>query len=94
MDCGWRAGLRNTDEITESRGLTEEEFYTKRAHSVALRKVIARQVSKDVSASSGFNIEVEDREMAMLTANEMGNDTQDVSDQNIKPIQNDEDSQN
>ena len=32
--------------------------------------------------------------MAMLTANEMGNDTQDVSDEIIKPIQNDEDSQN
>jgi hypothetical protein len=90
----WRAGLRNTDEITEARGLTEEEFYTKRAHSVALRKVIARQVSQDVSASSGFEIEVEDREMAMLTANEMGNDTQDTSDQIIQPNQNNEDSQN
>ena len=67
----WRAGLRNTDEITEARGLTEEEFYAKRAHSVALRKVIARRVSEEQSAASGYEIEVEDREMAMLTANEM-----------------------
>jgi hypothetical protein len=67
----WRAGLRNTDEILEARGLTVAEHYQKRAHEVALRKVIARQVSEEVSASSGYEIEVEDREMAMLTPNEM-----------------------
>ena len=67
----WRAGLRNTGEITEARGITEEEFELARAHSVARRKVIARQVSEEYTKSSGYEITVEDREMAMLTANEM-----------------------
>jgi len=67
----WRAGLRNTAEITEARGMTEEEFYTKRAHSVAMRKVIAARVSAEVSTASGYPILVEDREMAMLTPNEV-----------------------
>ena len=67
----WRAGLRNTYEITEARGLTENEFYEKRAYEVAHRKVIARRVSEEVSKASGYEITVEDREMAMLTPNEM-----------------------
>lgn len=67
----WRAGLRNTDEILEARGTTEDEFILKRAHSIAKRKVIARQVSEEYSKSTGYEIEVEDREMAMLTPNEV-----------------------
>jgi len=66
----WRAGLRNTGEITEARGITEEEFELARAHSVARRKVIARRVSEEYTKSSGYEITVEDREMAMLTATE------------------------
>jgi hypothetical protein len=68
----WRAGLRNTGDITESQlGMTEEEFYERRAWSVAKRKIAARRVSEIASQESGFEIAVEDREMAMLTANEM-----------------------
>jgi capsid protein len=68
----WRAGLANTDEILEAKGMTEDEFYERRALGVARRKVIARRVSEEVSAESGYEITVEDREMAMLTPNEMG----------------------
>lgn len=68
----WRVGLRNTADITEARyGMTEEEFYTRRAHSVAMRKVIAAQVAEEVSKQSGYEVEIEDREMAMLTPNEV-----------------------
>ena len=67
----WRAGLRNTAEITEARGMTEEEFYTKRAYSIANRKVIAARVAEEISKASGYEIEIEDREMAMLTPNEV-----------------------
>jgi hypothetical protein len=51
--------------------MTEEEFYTRRAHSVAMRKVIAAQVAEEVSKESGYEVEIEDREMAMLTPNEV-----------------------
>jgi hypothetical protein len=68
----WRAGLRNTGDVTESRlGMKEDEFYERRARSVAMRKVIARRVSEEISAQEGMPVVVEDREMAMLTPNEM-----------------------
>lgn len=67
----WRAGLANVDEILEAKGMTEDEFYERRARTVANRKVIARRVAEEVSAASGYTVTVEDREMAMLTPNEM-----------------------
>ena len=67
----WRAGLANTDEILEAKGMTEEEFLERRARGIAMRKVVARRVSEEVSQSSGYEIKIEDREMAMLTPNEM-----------------------
>lgn len=67
----WRAGLRNTDEIAEARGMTADELHRKRAYIVGSRKVIARQVSEELSKSSGYEITIEDREMAMLTPNDM-----------------------
>jgi hypothetical protein len=67
----WRAGVRNTDEILEARGMTTDEFDMKRAWIIAKRKIISRQVSEEASAMSGYEIEIEDREMAMLTPNEV-----------------------
>jgi hypothetical protein len=43
-----------------------------RAWSVATRKAIARKVSDEASKKFGVEITVEDREMFMQTANEMG----------------------
>lgn len=77
----WRAGLRNTSDITESKlGLTEDEFYTMRAHSIAKRKVIAANVGMS------YGVEIDDREMAMLTPNE-------TPQQNTQTQSQDEDSQ-
>jgi hypothetical protein len=36
-----------------------------------MRKVIAAQVAEEVSKQSGYEVEIEDREMAMLTPNEV-----------------------
>ena len=86
----WRAGLRNTSQITEARyGMTEQEFELSRAHEVARRKVLARQVSEEYTQSSGYEISVEDREMAMLTANEMAPQPQ--QEQPTKPKEDDDD---
>ena len=67
-----RLGSRNLSEILESRGLREDDFYLNRAWSIASRKAIARKVSEDASEKFGMEINVEDREMFMQTANEMG----------------------
>jgi hypothetical protein len=68
----WRAGARNMGQIQEAHGGAGiEEFYLERAHEAALRKVIARRVSEEYSASSGYEIKVEDREMALITPNEV-----------------------
>lgn len=65
-------GSRNLSEVLEARGIVEEDFLTQRAWSVASRKAIARKVSQEASAKYGVEVEVEDREMFMQTANEMG----------------------
>jgi hypothetical protein len=65
-------GSRNLSEVLEARGLNEEDFLMQRAWSVATRKAIARKVSDEASKKFGVEITVEDREMFMQTANEMG----------------------
>jgi capsid protein len=61
----WRSGLRNLSEITEARGITEDEFYMIRAHSVAKRKVAARDIGKE------YGVEITPIEMAMTHPNEL-----------------------
>lgn len=65
-------GSRNMDEVLGARGLTEEEFYDRRARSVFNRKLTAQRVAEELNAKNGTTIEIEDREMFMQTANEMG----------------------
>jgi hypothetical protein len=67
----WRAGLRNTDEITEARGLTDDEFHERRARIIWMRKYTAKRVAEELNRKHGQEITVEDREMAMLTPNEV-----------------------
>jgi hypothetical protein len=67
----WRAGLRNTDEITEARGLTDDEFHERRARIIWMRKYTAKRVAEELNKKHGQEITVEDREMAMLTPNEV-----------------------
>lgn len=66
-----RTGSRNLSEVLEARGLTEHQFLMTRAWSVANRKAIAAIVSEEASAKYGVPIEIEEREMFMLTPNEM-----------------------
>ena len=84
-------GSRNLSEVLEARGLNEEDFLMQRAWSVASRKAIARKVSKEASAKYGEEIEIEDREMFMQTANEMGEDSKDDTPQ-TQTTQNDDES--
>jgi hypothetical protein len=64
-------GSRNLSEVLEARGLTEEEFADQRARSTWMRKYKARSVAAELNAKYGQDITVEDREMFMLTPNEM-----------------------
>lgn len=66
-----RTGTRNVSEILESRGLREEDFYVSRARAVWLRKYTAQKVAEEMNAKFGAEIEVEEREMFMMTPNEM-----------------------
>jgi hypothetical protein len=60
----WRAGLLNRTQAVEAMGRTIEEHEDERARETYLRKLRAREWSRD-------GITVEDREMAMITPNEM-----------------------
>jgi hypothetical protein len=68
MREGYKLGSINMGDIQEAQGTTLEEHYRERAEEIALRKVIA----KEVSAREG--VPIEDREMCMLTPNEMPQD--------------------
>jgi capsid protein len=78
-----RTGARNMDEVLGARGLTEDEFFDRRARSVWKRKYTALKVAEELNAANGVEIEVEDREMFMQTQNDMGyTDKADTADSN------------
>lgn len=85
-------GSRNLEEVLAARGLNEDEFLYRRAWSVAKRKAIAAQVSQDASSKFGVDINVEDREMFMQTANEPKETepVEDIAADNLKPDLEDE----
>ena len=62
---GFKLGTINMGDILEAQGTTLTEHYTERAEEIAQRKVIAAQVAQK------YNVVIEDREMVMLTPNEM-----------------------
>jgi hypothetical protein len=66
-----RAGSMNLDEVLAARGVAEDEFIEKRAHSVFNRKLKAMKIAEELNAKHGTSIVIEDREMFMQTANEM-----------------------
>ena len=61
----WKVGFKNLTEILAERGLTLEDHYRQRANEVALKKTIQQETEKRTGQ------QIEDREMAMLTPNEM-----------------------
>jgi hypothetical protein len=64
MREGYKLGSINMGDIQEAQGTTLEEHYRERAEEIALRKVIANEVS------ARYGVPIEDREMCMLTPNE------------------------
>jgi hypothetical protein len=66
----WRSGLVNMSEYLGAKGIKLETHYMQRADEIAKRKLIAAK------ASAKYGVEIEDREMAMLTPNETPNDSQ------------------
>lgn len=64
LESQWKSGFRNQEEIVGMFGRSLEEHLDQRAREIALRKLAARR------ASELYGVPVDDREMAMLTANE------------------------
>ena len=69
MREGYRLGSINMTEIQSSNGKPIDEFYRERAEEIALRKMIALEVSEK------YDVTIEDREMVMLTPNDMSTAT-------------------
>jgi hypothetical protein len=65
LEALWKMGAANLRDIVSMRGKTLEAHYTERAQEVALRKLAARD------AAALYGVDVDDREMSMLTPNEM-----------------------
>jgi len=67
-----RVGTKNISEVLEARGINEDDFIDARARSVWNRKYKAKIIAEELNQKHEQNIGIEDREMFMLTANEMG----------------------
>lgn len=67
MESAWKGGWMNHSDILGAYGKTPEQHYEERAQEVYLRKQAAIRWSRD-------GITIEDREMAMLTPNDMSED--------------------
>jgi len=65
LEALWKMGAANMRDIVSMRGKTLEAHYAERAQEVALRKLAARR------AEELYGVTIDDREMSMLTANEM-----------------------
>lgn len=65
LEALWKMGAANMRDIVSMRGKTLEAHYAERAQEVALRKLAAR------NAELLYGVEIDDREMSMLTPNEM-----------------------
>ena len=64
LETMWKIGAANLRDIVEMRGGTLEEHYKQRAKEIALRKMAKME------AEALYGVEIDDREMSMLTPNE------------------------
>jgi hypothetical protein len=80
-------GAANLRDIVSMRGKTLESHYQERAQEVALRKLAAR------NASTLYGVDVDDREMSMLTPNEMAS-SNGSSSRSLNDVDEDEDLDN
>jgi hypothetical protein len=67
----WRSGLVNMNEYLGAKGIKLETHYEQRADEIAKRKLIAAKVA------AANEVEIDDREMAMLTPNETPDNSSD-----------------
>jgi capsid protein len=82
LETLWKMGAANMRDIVSMRGKTYEDHIRERAQEIALRKLAAAE------AAQLYGVPVDDREMAMLTANEQPTTTEtndDESNPNRKP---------
>jgi hypothetical protein len=79
LETLWRIGAVNMREIVSMRGGTLEGHYRDRAIEIAIRKKTAAEVGE------AYGVEIEEREMAMLTPNEMGDSSSNSKDDSPDP---------
>jgi len=64
LESMWKIGARNMRDIVGMMGKDLGEHYNERAEEIAMRKLAAKR------ASEKYGVEIEDRDMAMMTPNE------------------------
>jgi capsid protein len=79
LEALWKIGATNMRDIVSMRGQSYESHIRERAEEIALRKLIAAEVGK------AYGVEIDDREMSMLTPNEQPNTETDESNRNQQP---------
>lgn len=75
LDTAWKSGWQNHTDILGMHGKDLEEHYDQRAREIYLRKKAAAKWSIE-------GIEIEEREMAMLTPNDMSEEKQPTTESN------------
>jgi hypothetical protein len=80
LETLWRIGAVNMREIVSMRGSTLENHFKDRAHEIALRKIAAKD------AEALYGVEIDSREMSMLTPNEQPDTTEPTETQPPAPI--------
>jgi hypothetical protein len=81
---GLRAGTINLDEVLAGRGVGAHDFHRRRAEIAAKRELARREMSEK------YEVEIDPREMYLITANEGVNRPQ--SPPQPEPIEEDEES--
>jgi len=79
LETLWKIGAANMSDIVSMRGKSYEDHIRERAVEVAKRKLIAAEVGAE------YGVEIDDREMSMLTPNEQPNTETDESNPNRQP---------
>lgn len=65
LESKWKMGALNMRDIVSMHGKSLEDHYRERATEIALRKLAKEE------AENTYGVEIDDREMAMLTPNDM-----------------------
>jgi capsid protein len=85
LETLWKMGAANMRDIVSMRGKTYEDHIRERAQEIALRKLAAAE------ATQLYGVPVDDREMAMLTANEQPDQSKESKPETPETSTNDDD---